>query len=98
MLWRLIKTEIMTKNGKPTKPNKMSFNVGYLDNKDFFNQNLYSNSKSRNLGNNLYSVIDVPMSLIEKFLNFSVLKRFLPVSPKVNLFSISLYRASRSKK
>ena len=77
----------------------MNFNVGYyLDNKDFFNQNRYSNSKSRNLGNNLYSVVDVPISLTKKFLNFSVLNRFLPVIPKVSLFSISLYRASKSEK
>ncbi len=61
-------------------------------------QNLYSAFKSTNLGNSLYSVVDVPISLAEKFLNLSVLKRFLPVTPKVSLFSLSLYRVSKSKK
>ena len=53
-------------------------------------QNLYSIFKSTNLGSNLYSAVDVPISLTEKFLNLLVLKRFLPKNPKVSLFSMSL--------
>jgi hypothetical protein len=54
------------------------------------NQNLYSIFNKTNLGSNLYSVVEKPISLIEKLLNRSVLKRFFAESPKVNLFSINL--------
>lgn len=53
-------------------------------------QNLYSIFKSTYLGNNLYSVVVFPMSLIVKFLNVSVLNKFFPESMKVSLFSFTV--------